>query len=83
MITYKPDDQSKPNFSMRAHRMLKKDVQRGRSKRGAEAYRGPVALQIATGEGYVEGPSARPIAQQGAMGAPTKLAAFFNILPCG
>ncbi len=50
--------------------MFKKVVQRGRSERGGEAYRGPVALSTATGERYVE-----PLSD-----ARTKLEAFFNIL---
>ncbi len=42
----------------------------GRSERGGEAYRGPVALSDATGDRYVEPPS----------DARTQLEAFFNIL---
>jgi len=60
--------------------MFKKAVQRGRSKRGGEAYRGPVALRSATGELYGEPLRGRPIAFKEAMGAPTKLGDFFNIL---
>jgi len=43
---------------------------RGRASKQARAYRGPVALLVATGERYVEPLSA----------VRTKLAAFFNIL---
>jgi hypothetical protein len=53
---------------------------RGRSKRGGESYRVPIALQNAMGEGYVESLSAAITRQAG-----TRLAGIFNILPsqCG
>jgi hypothetical protein len=61
--------------------MLKKAVQRGRSERRGEAYRGPVAHRDATGESYVELFALDPLHHESmAMGAPTKLADFFNIL---
>jgi len=50
--------------------MFKKAAQRGRSKRGGEAYSSPVASYRATGPRYVESPS----------DARTKLEAFSNIL---
>ena len=60
--------------------MVKKAVQRGRSERRGEAYRGPDAPPHATGESDVESLRVRPIATNRAMSAPTKLADFFNIL---
>ncbi len=64
-----------------APRPLHQIVQRGRSERGGEAYRVPVALLDATGESYVEPPSdAIDPLQQREQRVP-RLAAFFNILP--